>query len=54
MDQHKLLDTLQIIAETLDAIVDELDANLGPQSVDAIKGPIAKTHEMIAELRAEL
>jgi hypothetical protein len=54
MDEHKLLDTLQLIVDTLDAIVGELDANLGPQSVDTIKAPIARTHEMIAELRAEL
>ena len=39
MDEHKLLDALQVIVETLDAIVAELDANLGPQSVDTIKGP---------------
>jgi hypothetical protein len=54
MDEHKLLDTIAIIVETLDRIVGELDANLGPQAIDTIKEPIAEAHRMVAELRAEL
>ncbi|MEA3278267.1 MAG: hypothetical protein U9Q81_23845 [Pseudomonadota bacterium] len=50
MDEPKLLETLKIIVETLDKIVDELDQNLGPQAVDTIKEPIAKAHRLLTEL----
>jgi hypothetical protein len=52
MDEQKLLDALAAIVETLDKIVAELDANLGPQAIDTIQGPIARVHETLAELRA--
>jgi hypothetical protein len=53
MDEKKLAEALATIVETLDKIAGELEANLGRQATDTIKEPLAKAHEIVAELRNE-